>query len=396
MSTQIPNQSGQANKYLGTDGQNATWTDLPASAAPTVTAANNGTSLSGTTVVLGNATGATTATLTSTREIPTATFDVFMSGTGKFGIGRAANQPPQALLHVGSNSTSGTVATGAIILGNINSTANIGQFSVNAGNNNRTVGDFNFAAGTLNNIYVNNGVAFGAAHNLGVSGQDPQGNGRESFAAGFSCTVRGTNSGAIGNQCTVLGSTAFATGFQCQAGDTGTFVAGNKAVATGAFAVSMGDATLSSGLRSQSFGYGTIAQGQQQLAIGNFNKASGNNSGVYAANDNLFIIGNGNIVLANGGNPEVITRRNAFSVQFDGTIQMQNNLAAGTIPNPNDLTMCGIMFKDNVRYEWNTTTAVWVRKDGQLEFADNAAAIAGGLPLGAFYRTGDILKVVHA
>lgn len=29
------------------------------------------------------------------------------------------------------------------------------------------------------------------------------------------------------------------------------------------------------------------------------------------------------------------------------------------------------------------------------EYADNAAALAGGLIVGQFYRTGDILKVVH-
>ncbi len=32
---------------------------------------------------------------------------------------------------------------------------------------------------------------------------------------------------------------------------------------------------------------------------------------------------------------------------------------------------------------------------GLTEHADNAAAIAAGLTVGAFYRTGDFLKVVH-
>lgn len=395
MSNLDPSMLGQAGKFLTTDGQIASWATLPASASPTVTAANNGTSLSGTTVVLGNAAGATTAVLTSSREIPTATFDLFMSGTGKFGIGRAANQPPQALLHVGTGSTTGTVGVNSVILGTPNSSANIGASSVIAGNNNRAVGDFSFVGGQINNVYTNSSTSFGAANTIGVAGQDPALAGRESFAVGFSNIVRGTNSAAFGNQCTVLGGVSVAFGSQSQANDTGTLASGNKAIATGAFATSIGDVTLASGLRSQAFGYGTISQGQQQLAIGNFNKTSGNNSGVYAANDNLFVIGNGNITLANGGNPEVITRRNAFSVQFDGSIQLQNNLLAGTIPNPNDVTMCAIMFKDNVRYEWDTTLATWVRKDGQTQFADNAAAIAGGLPIGAFYRTGDILKVVH-
>ena len=32
---------------------------------------------------------------------------------------------------------------------------------------------------------------------------------------------------------------------------------------------------------------------------------------------------------------------------------------------------------------------------GLVEYADNAAALAAGLTAGAFYRTGDLLKVVH-
>lgn len=396
MSNQTPPVIGQANKVLSNDGQILTWTTLPAATPATVTAANNGTSLDGTTVVLGNAANGTSATLTSVREIPTGGFGLFTSGTGRFGIGRGANQPPQALLHVGPGNTSGTVGTGAIILGSPNTSANIGEYSLNAGLNNRTVGNYNFATGQLNNIYVNNGAVFGAANTLGITGQDPQGGGRESFAAGFSNTVRGTNSGAIGNQCTVLGGTSFATGFQCQAGDTGTFVAGNLATATGAFSVSMGDVTSSPGIRSQSFGYGTLAQGKEQMVVGSYNIGNGTNAVEFLPSDCRFIVGNGTVVLPEGGGSPVITRKNAFTVQTNGAIQLQNNPAGDPLTTPSNPTMSGIMFRDNIRHEWDTTLAVWVRKDGQAEFADNAAAIAGGLPLGAFYRTGDVLKVVHA
>ena len=30
-----------------------------------------------------------------------------------------------------------------------------------------------------------------------------------------------------------------------------------------------------------------------------------------------------------------------------------------------------------------------------VEYANNAAALAAGLPLGRLYRTGDVVKVVH-
>jgi hypothetical protein len=32
---------------------------------------------------------------------------------------------------------------------------------------------------------------------------------------------------------------------------------------------------------------------------------------------------------------------------------------------------------------------------GLLEYADNSGALAGGMTIGDFYRTGDLLKVVH-
>jgi hypothetical protein len=42
-----------------------------------------------------------------------------------------------------------------------------------------------------------------------------------------------------------------------------------------------------------------------------------------------------------------------------------------------------------------TTTSTGVKITGVLEYADNTAAIAGGLTTGDVYRTGDLLKIVH-
>lgn len=36
-----------------------------------------------------------------------------------------------------------------------------------------------------------------------------------------------------------------------------------------------------------------------------------------------------------------------------------------------------------------------LRVDGLAEYADNAEAVADGLMVGTFYRTGDVVKVVH-
>ena len=51
-------------------------------------------------------------------------------------------------------------------------------------------------------------------------------------------------------------------------------------------------------------------------------------------------------------------------------------------------------FKDKVGIGTDTPTSK-LQVVGLAEYADNAAALAGGLTIGAFYRTGDLLKVVH-
>ncbi len=42
-----------------------------------------------------------------------------------------------------------------------------------------------------------------------------------------------------------------------------------------------------------------------------------------------------------------------------------------------------------------TSPSYKLQATGIPEYADNAAALADGLTAGAFYRTGDLLKVVH-
>jgi len=51
------------------------------------------------------------------------------------------------------------------------------------------------------------------------------------------------------------------------------------------------------------------------------------------------------------------------------------------------------LYYDNVKKLETTTTGIKIT--GVSEYADNAAAIAGGLTTGDVYRTGDLLKIVH-
>lgn len=54
-----------------------------------------------------------------------------------------------------------------------------------------------------------------------------------------------------------------------------------------------------------------------------------------------------------------------------------------------------IISSDGNVWIWTTAPTSKLHVNGILEYADNAAAIAGGLTAGAIYRTGDLLKIVH-
>jgi len=63
-----------------------------------------------------------------------------------------------------------------------------------------------------------------------------------------------------------------------------------------------------------------------------------------------------------------------------------NNIIAG------DANAAYLYYQGGVKLQ---TTSTGISVTGVSEFADNTAAIAGGLTTGDVYRTGDLLKIVH-
>ena len=344
MSTQRTSMSGQSGKFLTTDGQTESWAVLPSS-----TTANNGTSLNGTVVELGNIAGGTSSTLLSNREIPTGGFNLSLSGTGKFGIGRSANQQPQALLHVGTGNTTGVVGSNVTILGTPNATADIGNFSVHTGETNRVVGNWAMATGKSNSIYSSYSFISGTGNTIGTSGQVPDSANFCSFASGYGNTITKDCAFASGNGCQVSGSNSLAFGGGANVSSLSSLGGGTNTTVSGTASVGIGDGANVSGNVSQGFGYGTIAQGMCQLAVGFWNLGQGANRAAPLASDYVFIAGNGTST----------TRKNALAVQFDGTIQINNQTGAGVPPNPTNPTMGAITMKNNIYYAWDVTLAVW-------------------------------------
>jgi hypothetical protein len=96
--------------------------------------------------------------------------------------------------------------------------------------------------------------------------------------------------------------------------------------------------------------------------------------------DNCLVIGNNNLLTAGCSNISVLGNSNTLAV------------ADAAIIGNNNLNLIVDIF-GNIGNVLTMTSKLHIT--GLLEFIDNADALANSLTVGAFYRTGDIVKVVH-
>lgn len=169
------------------------------------------------------------------------------------------------------------------------------------------------------------------------------------------------------------------------------------------------------GTTSQSSNSNFIGYNAGKNSIAGFSNFIGDNAGNGATGSNSNMIGN------NAGNgatnaPYSNFIGNRTGLAFSGNNVGSNNIIIGnniSLPNAttNSINIGGVLFgsgtnatvtgnpkivPNNGKIGINKvvpTSALDVV--GLLEYADNAAALAAGLTDGAFYRTGDLLKVVH-
>lgn len=195
---------------------------------------------------------------------------------------------PKCILHVGNNTTSGTVGAGAIILGVPHTTANIGAGSVIAGGS----GGANGAAGADAFSFGISSYASGArsfAHGDGSTANAPNSHAEgesggihvsanSSHLEGKSCSIGSTGSygHAEGDGCTANGPGGHAEGYQCSTGTGGSDHAeGSGSAATGGGAHAEGVSTIASGNISHAEGYDTSATGYAAHSGGYQTNASG-------------------------------------------------------------------------------------------------------------------------
>lgn len=86
-----------------------------------------------------------------------------------------------------------------------------------------------------------------------------------------------------------------------------------------------------------------------------------------------------------------VSGESGSTITFSGGLWFRTN---PTISSTN-FTDLGILTKGGFLGIGTTEPTSKIQVVGLPEYADNATAKAGGLTVGAFYRTGDLLKVVH-
>ena len=174
--------------------------------------------------------------------------------------------------------------------------------------------------------------------------------GNYSTAIGSDTEASGENSTAMGYNTTASGEKSTAMGFYTTASGKNSTAMGYATIASGVNSTAMGNYTTASGWESTAMGRNTTASGDYSTAMGRGIQASGNYT-VAIALDNQ-----------TGTN---VTQANTMTI-------MGGNVGIGTIAPGSILSIVGL-----------------------LEYADNAAALTGGLVAGDLYRTGDLLKIVH-
>jgi hypothetical protein len=156
------------------------------------------------------------------------------------------------------------------------------------------------------------------------------------------------------NLSSVNGNFTHSEGFNTIAFSRGSHSEGANTLSVGQYSHAEGVGTTAIGYGSHSSGLGTISTRDYQTSVGSYN-TSGNTT-------SLFVVGNGT------GDT---SRSDIVLVQTTGmTVNGQMTTTGKTVTNT-------------------------LRVTGVSEYADNAAAIAGGLVTGDLYRTGDTLKIVH-
>jgi hypothetical protein len=230
--------------------------------------------------------------------------------------------------------------------------------------------------GNANSNYADYSIMLGSASNNSDASRT------KSILIGSSI-LAAQNATVIGNDCSSYTA------------DQSIQIGNNQVRTTGNYCINIGnanDVAVGGAVEQIAIGKSNTTNAQRNIIIGSLN---------IAASDGTIMIGEGNT--ANGGRChgigyQTITTGAGEDKQAWGTLSVATADRAIAIGRAASSTHTNaVAIGTNVASKMADTTHVQgLNVNTVSEYADNAAAVAGGLPLGQIYRTGDLLKIVHA
>ena len=160
----------------------------------------------------------------------------------------------------------------------------------------------------------------------------------------------------------------------------GTIAIGNTSHAEGNYTLTTGYGSHAEGSGTEARGYASHAEGENTIAIGNSSHAEGQYT--IASADYQTVIGIGNITSSVQG-AFIIGNGTPFSYSY-----LQSNLlhaGGNTVEITGSLDVTGSLISRN--------TTILTQVSESLNFIDDAAAAAGGVPLGGLYRNGSFIQI---
>lgn len=214
---------------------------------------------------------------------------------------------------------SGNLATApySIAMGRI--TEAKGYYSTASGSRTKAYGHYSFAAGNGTQALASNSIAMGngsiANNSEAIAiGQAPKALGNQSVAIGSYPEAIGNQAVALGCTTKAYGQYSTAFGYKSETGEVETtkgkwaIAGGNVSIAKGEGAIALGGHTVAEGAYSVAMNTNTQTNAANQFAIGQFNAPD---------ETQIFMVGNGG---------SATSRKNAFSVGFNGDIQAEGDI----------------------------------------------------------------------
>ncbi len=227
------------------------------------------------------------------------------------------------------------------------------------------------------------------------------------IAIGHFASATGTRDIALGEEATGAGGRAIAIGQKTSATAFGTITIGNYCTASSTHGIRIGGSGPSVGTESISIGYNPSNQSQNksvsigyqtvQSALHGINIGSNSRaSGSWAVGIGLDAEARGEQATAIGPKANVGAQSLSTAVGYDATTSAESATAIG---DRSRATLIGsVALGASVTSVWaqgTTVNQLAFANVANLNFADQTAAVAGGVPTGGLYHTDGTVKIVY-